>query len=105
MLIKTIVSVNQLSSYRAVLTWCLERRNEGYNVSANTNLNISQEQVTTLAQHETVRCCAIWRREIDLFPYAKKISVTFKNMGQVSRDAGFSKLAGVGQYFVPRPVT
>ena len=36
MLMKTIVSVNQLSISRAVLTWYLERRSEGDNFSSST---------------------------------------------------------------------
>ena len=41
---KTIVSVNQLSMYRTVLTWYLERRREGDCLSPNTNVNISVEK-------------------------------------------------------------
>ena len=53
MMMKTIVSVNQLSIYRAVLTGYLARRREGKNVSPNINLSISQELVTKLTRHET----------------------------------------------------
>ena len=53
MLMKTIASVNQLSNYRAVLTWYLERESEEDNVSPNTDLNLSRELVTKLTRHET----------------------------------------------------
>ena len=39
--------VNQLSIYREVLAWYLERRRDGASVSPNTDLNISQGLVTT----------------------------------------------------------
>ena len=41
---KTIASVNQLSIYRAVLTWYLENRRGGGNVSPSTNLKISSKK-------------------------------------------------------------
>ena len=53
---KTIVSVTQLSVYRAYLAWCLRKRNEGHYVSPNTqfqHLDISRESVTKLARRET----------------------------------------------------
>ena len=57
---KTIVSVNQLSMYRAVLTWYLERRREGNCVSPKHKL-----------QH--------FSREIDRVPYTRTVSVEFKS--------------------------
>ena len=80
MLMKTIVSVNQLSIYKAVLTWYLERRSEGYDVSPNTNLDISRELVTKQMRDETS----------DLLStafFTQNSSVEFKSRGHVSREA------------------
>ena len=38
---------------RAVLIWYCARRSDGDNVSPNTNLNISQNQVANVTRHET----------------------------------------------------
>ena len=48
MLMQPIVSVNQLSIYRAVLIWYLVNRCEVDNISANADHNMSEELVTKL---------------------------------------------------------
>ena len=50
---QSIVSLNQLSIYRAVSTWYLERHSEGEQVFPNTNLNMSRDVVTKLTRLET----------------------------------------------------
>ena len=91
MLMKTIVSVNQLNFYRAVLTWYLERRSEDDNVPANTYLDISQELGTKLSRCETLDLLDMVSRNRQCSVH-KNISVEFKSRGQVSREARFSKL-------------
>ena len=102
MLMKTIVSVSQLSMYRTVLTRYLERRCEGDNASPNTNLNISQEPVTKLTRHETSDYFNVASRDRSR-SVNKNGSVEFKSQGQVSREAGFSKPVKVGHHFVIWP--
>ena len=101
MLMKTTVSV---SMNRAVLIWYLGRRCEGDIASPNTNFHIAQNLVTHFTRHESP----------DLFHLAsitqlrsarnKNSTSEFKSPRQVSREAGFSKLVEVEQYFVTRPV-
>ena len=97
---KTIVSVNQLSTYRAVLTWYLEKRSEGNNVSPNADLHISLRK--KLTRHVTS----------DLFDQAsgngqnskhENTSVEFKSRGHVAREAGFSESVVVWQFSRTRP--
>ena len=75
---KTIVSVSQLSIYRAVLMWYLEKRSEGDNICPNTDFNISQEVVTKLTRHENLGFCFVWHGEIDHVPYTQNASVEVK---------------------------
>ena len=85
MLLKTIVSVNQLSIYRAAFIWYLGQRREGDNVAPNTNLHIAQDLVTK------AQICLIGHREIDRVPCTTIMSqLEFKSPGQVSPEAEFS---------------
>ena len=67
----TVVSVNQLSMYRAVLVCYFGRRGESGNVSPETNLNISDDKVTNFTRHET-QICLILFRYFDRVPYTAK---------------------------------
>ena len=62
---KTIVSVNQLSIYRAALTWYLGTRSEGDNVLPNNDLNILQDSVTELLQGTKPQIGSLQSPEID----------------------------------------
>ena len=73
-LMQTIVSANQLSIHRAVLIWYLERRGDANNDPPNTNLDISQDQVTQLVRHETP----------DLFGHGVAKSTAFRRLKKVS---------------------
>ena len=98
MLLITIMSVSQL------LFWCVGER-EGDNVDRNENLNIARNLVANLTTHETP----------DLFDLAlrKRLHTVrnqnpqweLKSLGQVSREARFSKPLEVGKLFVTRLAT
>ena len=92
---KTIVSVNQLSIYRAVLIWYFGQRAED-NVDPNGNLNIAQDVVTNLAGHETPDLFSRASRNRSRSVHDKNSSVEFKSRRQVWRETGFSKPVEVG---------
>ena len=52
MLLKTIIAVNQLSSYGAVAKWCNSKGTED-SVDLNENCDISPRRMTKLTQHVT----------------------------------------------------
>ena len=99
---KTIVSVNQISIYKAGLTWYSEKRCEGDNMCPNTDLDILQKLVTKLTRHETsdLYCLAPRNGQHSMH---KNNSVEFKSRGQVSRRTGFSKSVKTGHCLVTRP--
>ena len=101
----TVVSVNQLSMYRAVLVCYFGRRGESGNVSPETNLNISDDKVTNFTRHEPRFVWSCFDISTAFRIQQKQFSsVHFKRRWQVSREAGFSKLVEGRQCFVTRPV-
>ena len=99
-LLKTIVSINQLSVYCSP-----DLRREGDNVAPNDNLNIAQDFVTNLTRPQTPDLFDRASRNRSRSVHDKNSQVVeFTSWGQVSLVAGFSKTVEVGEYFVTRSV-
>ena len=64
MLLKTIVSINQFSTCRAVMIWCIGRR-EVQHVNPNENLNISQNYGGESHEGTNPLICSIQHCESD----------------------------------------
>ena len=97
-----IVSVNQLSIYRPIITWYIGERNMD-NIVPDVNLNITQNLVTNLTRHEPPDVFDLPFRERLHSVRKQNPQDELNSFGQVSREAGFSILVEVEQYFVNRP--
>ena len=82
---KTIVSLSELSIYRATLIWYLEKRSEGDNISPTTDFNISQELVTKLPRHDTSELYYLASRGRSLLTHKKNFNGIRKPMSSFSR--------------------